>query len=107
MVELRPPSYPEPPAFEAWEETAAYVPAVFSRAQAITEARGCNWRLRDDYTRRELRVRRVYMRPIVGDEAEEFFEGEFDSGWVEVPHRPLNAAQRANLTPMWKVEPRA
>lgn len=100
------PSRRIPIAFEAWEECAAYVNASRSRSQAITEARDCHWPLKDEFLRRELRVRRVWMRAIEGQEAEEFFDGDMDSGWVEVAHRPLNAAQRANLTPMWKVEPR-
>jgi hypothetical protein len=95
-----------PDAFEAWDETAAYVDATFTRAQAITRARDASWRLADGYGHRDLRARRVWMRAIDGQEAEEFFDGDFDTGWVEVSHRPLNAAQRANLTPMWKVEPR-
>lgn len=95
-----------PAAFEAWEESAAYVAADLTRSQAITEAREVSWRLADNYTRPELRAVRVWMRRIEGEEAEEFF-GEPDmNGWIEVLHRPLNAAQRANLTPMWKVEPK-
>lgn len=96
-----------PTAFEAWEEIAAYVDGGLTRARAITEARDCNWRLTDDCRRSELRAVRVLMRPVDGAEADEFFCGEFESGWVEVAQRPLNAVQRAGLIPMWKVEPRS
>jgi hypothetical protein len=77
-----------------------------SRSAAITEARDILWRLADDYRRDEIRARKVWMRRVEGQEAEEFFEGDYESGWMEVGHRPLNAEQRANLTPMWKVEPK-
>lgn len=106
MSELSRQSHPVPTSFEAYEEVAAYVSADLTRTQAITAARDVLWTLRDDYTRRELRARRVYMRRVVGDEAEEFFDGEFETGWAEVTHRPLNAKQRAHLVSMWKVEPR-
>jgi hypothetical protein len=95
-----------PPAFPAFEDVAAYAPGGLTRSQAITEARDCDSRLADDYRHRDLKATRVYMRPIEGREAEEFFYGEFGSGWAEVLHRPLNAAQCACFTPMWKVEPR-
>jgi hypothetical protein len=95
-----------PTAFEAWDDHAAYVTATLTRAQAITEAREVCWALRDDYTRRELRAVRVFMRPVSGAEANEALSGEFERGWIEVNHRPLNAAQRAHLIAMWKVEPR-
>jgi hypothetical protein len=95
-----------PTAFEAYDEIAAYVSGTVPRSRAITEARDVNWRLVDDYCRRDLHVRRVYMRRIEGEEAEEFFDGECESGWAEVTYRPLNAAQRRYLTPMWKVEPK-
>jgi hypothetical protein len=97
----------QPPiAFEAFEETAAYITADLSRAQAITEARNVCHALAEDFRRRDLRAIRVYLRPVEGQEADEFFCGEFDSGWIEVSHRPLNAAQIAGLIPMWKVEPK-
>jgi hypothetical protein len=95
-----------PEAFQAWEDVAAYVDGRKSRARAITLAREVDWRLTDDYRRDDLLVRRVWMREVKGREAEEFFDGEFDGGWIEVIRRPLTAAQRAHLIPMWKVEPR-
>lgn len=108
---MKPPSLIRPSerplAFEAFDEHAAYVEATVSRERAITEARDVHWMLRDDYRRRELRVRKVWMRRVSGQEAEEFFEGEYETGWIEVTYRPLNAAQRAHLEPMWKVEPRS
>lgn len=88
-----------PTAFEAFEETAAYCEASLTRSQAITEAREADWRLTDDYLRRELRARRVYMRRIEGEEAESFFEGDHDSGWLECDKAVAGAI------PMWKVEP--
>lgn len=94
-----------PTCFEAWEEIAAYVTADLSRARAITEARDLSWQLAE-HRREDLRCVRVWMRPIDGEEALEFFDGEIDSGYAEVTTRPLNAAQRANLVPMWRVEPR-
>lgn len=93
-----------PDAFTAYEELAAYVNADLSRSKAITEARDCHWDLVDMYTRAELRARKVWLCPIAGEQAAEFFDGEFDSGWIEVT--PTNDAQRANLIRMWKVEPR-
>jgi hypothetical protein len=97
---------PAPPAFEAYDDCAAYVDGRLSRAQAITEARDVHWPLRDDYLRRELRAIRVYMAPVAGEEAEEFFGGEFDTGWIEVPDRLIvNDAQRSKLIRMWRVEP--
>ena len=95
-----------PVVFEAFEEYAAYVDASLTRAQAITLGRDACWVLRDEFLRRELRAVRVYLRPVDGDEADEFFAGEFESGWIEVPDRPLTEAQRRSLVPMWKVEPR-
>lgn len=99
-------SKPTPGSFVAWDEIAAYVDGAESRARAITLARDECWQLADNYRRSDLRVRRVFMQPIAGEDALEFFDGEFEHGWIEVNHRPLNAAQRAGLTPMWKVEPR-
>lgn len=94
-----------PTAFEAWDECAAYVDGAQSRSRAITLARDCCWQLTENLLRRELRARRVLMRAIDGREAEEFFDGEIDSGYVEV-RGPLNDAQREGLIAMWRVEPR-
>ena len=91
--------------YPAWEETATYVDASLSRSQAITEARDYGYPL-DEYLRNELRAVKVWMRRVEGEEAAEFFEGESDAGWLEEAYRPLNDAQKANLTPMWKVEPK-
>lgn len=95
-----------PRTFAAFDDCAAYAPGNLTRAQAITEGREAHWTLADDYLRRELRAVKVYMRTVDGQEAEEAFSGEYESGWIEVTHRPLNAAQRANLIPMWRVEPK-
>lgn len=95
-----------PTAFPAYEDVAAYCDGSLTRSQAITEGREAHWDLQDQYARRELRAVRVWMQTVEGDEADEFFGGEFDRGWIEVNRRPLNAAQRANLIAMWKVEPR-
>jgi hypothetical protein len=87
-------------AFQAFDELAAYAPASLTRAQAITEARDADWRLVDDYRRVDLRAVRVHMRPIGGEEATEFFDGEYDSGLLEC-HKDDPGAE-----PWWKVEPR-
>lgn len=105
------PSVEVPAAFEAFDDHAAYVRGDLPRSSAITEAREVSWVLGSEYRRRDLRVRRVFMRHVQGQEADEAFSGEFDNGWIEVsdPHPvtgPLNAAQKAGLTPMWKVEPK-
>lgn len=106
MSEPRTSQSSTPDVFPAFEDTAAYVTATLSRAKAITLARDECWALRDDFSRDELHAVRVYMLTVEGESAAEFFNGEFDRGWIEVTQRPLNAKQRANLIPMWKVEPR-
>lgn len=95
-----------PDAFPAFDDHAAYAPGALTRAQAITEARYAYWILQDEYRRRDLRAVRVLMRPVTGAEADEAFSGEYEDGWIEVTTRPLNRAQRAGLTPMWRVEPK-
>jgi hypothetical protein len=89
-----------PTAFEAFEDHAAYVTVALTRAKAITEARDVCWVLRDDYTRDQLHAVRVFMRRVEGREADEFFSGEYESGWIECDRDDSSAE------PWWKVEPR-
>lgn len=96
--------YDPPEVFAAWEDHAAYADGSLTRSQAITLARDECWQLTENYKRAELRAVRVFMCPIEGAEADELFGGEFERGWIEVT--PTNAAQRAKLIRMWKVEPR-
>jgi len=87
--------------FQGFEETAAYVPAEnCSRSRAITEARAeCEY-VFEDYHRADLHARKVWLRYIEGEEAEEFFYGDYETGYAE-------CEKKNGEFWMWKVEPKS